>query len=248
MTGDSEHKDRLYDEPRGEVTAFAFDAAVAAVFPDMINRSVPGYAAVVAMTGLLAGRHAQAGSRAYDLGCSLGATTFAMAGHIEADDCTIVAVDNAPAMIDRLNENIGKLSQPGPAIETVCADIRDTDIADASVVVLNYTLQFVPKEERLGLLKKIHAGMRPGGCLILSEKLAFEDAEEAKLHTQLHEDFKRAQGYSELEIAQKRAALENVLVPETREAHLDRLREAGFVRATLWFQCLNFASFIAFRD
>lgn len=236
-------QDRLYAEPNPEIADFAFDDRVAAVFPDMIRRSVPGYAAIVSMIGLLAEEHAQPHSRLYDLGCSLGAATAAMRGRVHAQGCELVAVDNAPAMIERAREIFD--SEPGMPVELQCADIRDVTIENASVVILNFTLQFLPTEERLPLLKRIRQGMRPGGVLVLSEKVAGADAAQDALLTDMHHAFKRANGYSDLEISQKRIALEKVLVPETVAVHQQRLADAGFDRSDLWFQCFNFVSLVA---
>jgi tRNA (cmo5U34)-methyltransferase len=132
-------------------------------------------------------------------------------------------------------------------VEVRCEDIRNVEIADASVVVLNFTLQFIPPEGRLDLLQRIYTGMRPGGVLILSEKVRFEDGHLDELLSDIHHDFKRAHGYSDLEISQKRTALENVLVPEAIPTHRDRLTEAGFASVDVWFQCFNFMSMLAVK-
>lgn len=237
-------KDSLYANPLGEISAFKFDEAVVSVFPDMIQRSVPGYAAIISAIGMLAGRFSQANSRCYDLGCSLGAATVAMRKHINAQNCRIVAVDNSPAMVEGLQQS---LVGDGGAIEVVCADIRDVEIQNASVVVLNFTLQFIPLLDRQTLLANIYRGMLPGGLLIVSEKLAFEDARQQQLQIDMHHDFKRLQGYSDLEISQKRTALENVLLPESFAVHQQRLLQAGFGSAEIWFQYFNFASMVALK-
>jgi len=237
-------RDRLYAAPREEVERFVFDERVAAVFGDMIARSVPGYATIVAMTGILARRHALPGSRIYDLGCSLGAASAVMADSLEGRECTIVAADSAPAMLERARAELATRGLD-ERIELVCADIRDLEIESASVVVLNFTLQFLPVTERLVLLQRIRRGMLPGGVLVLSEKIAGASAEEERLLVELHEAFKQANGYSELEISQKRTALEQVLVPEPVAVHRQRLAEAGFGSVDLWFQCFNFVSFVA---
>ncbi|MDJ0739576.1 MAG: carboxy-S-adenosyl-L-methionine synthase CmoA [Gammaproteobacteria bacterium] len=223
---------------------FVFDETVAAVFPDMIQRSVPGYPAIVNMIELLAARYAQPGSLLLDLGCSLGASTVALASGAAGRDCTVVGVDNAAAMLDRAR---ALCVAAHPEITWQCADVRDFAIADASVVVLNFTLQFVPVADRAALLARIRAGLRPDGILILSEKIAGEDAGADALLNDMHHAFKRANGYSDLEISRKRSALENVLVPETIATHRARLQQAGFTRSDLWFQCFNFASMVAAR-
>jgi len=241
---DGRRRDELFataDAPAGD---FVFDEAVAAVFPDMIQRSVPGYPAIINMIQLLAERHAQAGSLLIDLGCSLGASTSALALGSRGKDCRVVGVDNAPAMLARA-QNALRESHPG--IDWVCADVRDIAIEDASVVVLNFTLQFLPPNQRLQLLQRVYGGLRSGGILILSEKIAGENADADRLLTDMHHAFKRANGYSELEISRKRTALERVLLPEKLTAHQGRLAQAGFARSDVWFQCFNFVSLVARR-
>jgi len=238
-------KDTLYRQD-GPVTDFVFDERVAAVFTDMINRSVPGYGTILTMIGTLAERYAQAGSRCYDLGCSLGGATLAMRREIKAEGCTIVAIDNSPAMIARCGDILQR--EPGGVpVALQCADILDAEISDASLVVLNFTLQFIAPAQRAALLHRIYAGMRPGGMLVLSEKIHFEDPELNALFIDLHHRFKEQNGYTRTEIAGKRAAIENVLVPETLRAHEARIRAAGFTSFAVWFQCFNFASMVAVK-
>ena len=225
---------------------FVFDDRVVNVFPDMINRSVPGYALIIPMIGLLARRYAQHGSRIYDLGCSLGAATLAMSQAIKVQEVEFIAVDNSAEMIGGLNDILAQQGSCVP-VKTLVEDIRSTVISDASVVVLNFTLQFVSPADRLQLIQGIAGGLRSGGILVLSEKLCFEDALEQERQTAWHHDFKRAQGYSELEIARKRDALENILKPENAGMHRARLIEAGFSEVYQWFQGFSFASFVAIK-
>lgn len=245
----TDSRDTLFADPLTGQGLFAFDDSVAKVFPDMITRSVPGYPTIVAMTGLLAGKYATAGSTLYDLGCSLGASTLAMRQNIREPDCRIIGVDSSAAMLDRCRGIVDKDS-PGahPAEVTLtCANLQDVSIANASVVVLNFTLQFVPPEQRDPVIAEIYRGMLPGGILVLSEKVTFEDPHLDELNIELHHQFKRANGYSELEVARKRNALETVLIPETLERHRHRIAQAGFSSCDVWFQCFNFASLIALK-
>lgn len=239
-------KDTLYASPVGAISSFQFDQSVVNVFPDMIERSVPGYQAIISAIGLLAGRYAQEQSVCYDLGCSLGAATFSMRHQILTKDCKIIAVDNSKAMIQQLKAHL-KDDNGRIDVDVQCADIRDILIKNASVVVLNFTLQFIPIEDRLMFLKKIYQGMLPGGVLILSEKLKFTDERQQELQTDLHHVFKKTQGYSDLEISQKRSALENVLLAETFSTHQRRLSEAGFTSTEIWFQYFNFSSMIVLK-
>ena len=132
-------------------------------------------------------------------------------------------------------------------MDLVCANLQDIHIDNASVVVLNFTLQFIPLELRNRVIRNIYAGLRPGGIMVLSEKVTFEDPHLDELNIDLHHQFKRANGYSDMEISSKRAALENVLQPETLAQHKQRIGEAGFSSCDVWFQCFNFASLVALK-
>jgi tRNA (cmo5U34)-methyltransferase len=236
--------DRLYSRPVRRVADFVFDETVARVFPDMIERSVPGYSALIPLIGMLAERYMQPGGRCYDLGCSLGAVSLAVARFLKSSDkdlkdCRIVAIDNSGAMVERCRRN---LYDSGMPVDVVCADIQTAELDAAAVIVLNFTLQFIEPGERDGLMKKIYSALCPGGALILSEKITGEP-----VLAELHHAFKKANGYSDLEIAQKRAALEKVLVAESVDAHIGRLQDAGFSHVRPWFQCLNFVSLLAIK-
>ncbi|MEE9397617.1 MAG: carboxy-S-adenosyl-L-methionine synthase CmoA [Methylococcales bacterium] len=238
--------DSLYVNPIEQPSSFKFDDAVARVFPDMIQRSVPGYGAIISAIGLLGKKYAQPDSNCYDLGCSLGAVALSLSQNITASRCRIVAVDSSSEMIDRSRQIIGMDRSTVP-VELMCADIREIDIKRASIVVLNFTLQFIPIVDRLKFLSKIYSGLLPGGVLIVSEKLQLADTQQQSLFSEMHHAFKSAQGYSDLEISQKRTALENVLIPETLPVHEERLKRAGFTSCGVWFQYFNFASMIALK-
>lgn len=241
-------KDTLFAKPLQSIAGFRFDEEVVAVFSDMIQRSVPGYETIIHMTGVLAERFAQTHSHCYDLGCSLGGSSFTMREQLTGRDCKIIAIDNSQAMLDRLQALLQQHSQTTDIpVELRCEDIVDSAIENASVVVLNFTLQFIPLPQRQALLDKIFRGMRSGGILVLSEKIRFQDSHLDQLNIDLHHAFKRANGYSDLEISQKRSALENVLLPETLDTHQQRLQQAGFNNCDVWFQCFNFASLIALK-
>jgi len=241
-------KDIIYHKAFASIADFAFDQSVVEVFPDMIERSVPGYNTIIAMTGVIASRYAQPDSHYYDLGSSLGASTLSMCRQLNPDQGKIIAVDNSAAMLQRCREIIAASQGPQDiVVELQLADIRDVSIENAAVVVLNFTLQFVPPADRQGFLQTIYRGMRPGAVLLLSEKILFDDAKLQQLNTALHHEFKRANGYSDLEISQKRSAIENVLIPETIDTHQRRLQEIGFSSVDVWFQCFNFASMVAIK-
>jgi len=240
--------DRLFAQPLDQVPDFVFNEDVAKVFPDMIKRSVPGYPTIVENLGVLAAQFAQPHSTLYDLGCSLGAVTQALRRHVKTDGCRVLAVDNSPAMVERCREYLhaqDAMFQELLPTEVIEADILALEFRPASLVALNFTLQFIAPQQRLALLTRIRQALLPGGALILSEKLCFTDEADQKLLNELHLAFKRANGYSELEIAQKRSAIENVMKPDSLEQHRERLLAAGFSRVVPWFQCLNFASLIA---
>jgi len=236
-------KDRVFSRALSDVRAFEFNETVANVFQDMISRSVPGYALLLHMIGLYADIFIQPSSRIFDLGCSLGEATLIIADRAEHIDCEIIAVDNSAAMISKCEQLPDALNK----IEWRCEDIRQTEISNASMVVLNLTLQFLPPEERPALLGKIFQGLNPGGILVLSEKVVFEDATESERMVQLYQGFKKTMGYSDLEISQKRNALENVLIPDSEQQHLQRLNDAGFGEIYQCFRSFNFVSYLAIK-
>lgn len=241
-----EGEDSIYAQPHSHLVDFRFDERVANVFPDMIRRSVPGYETVIAMLGVFASQLVRPNTRVYDLGCSQGAAGMAMRHHIKAPGVTLVGVDNSSAMIERCRANLAADLASVP-VELRCESISDTPITQASLVVLNYTLQFLSLAERQQLIEKIFAGLVSGGGLVLSEKVVLEPEQRQAEFTDWHHEFKRLNGYSDLEISQKRQALENVLVPETIAVHRERLAKAGFESISVWSQCFNFVSFIAIK-
>ncbi len=238
--------DNIYAQKKSHLVDFVFDEAVANVFPDMIRRSVPGYENIITMIGLFAEQYVQDNSQCYDLGCSLGAATLTLRHHINKENVQIIAVDNAKSMIERCQINIEKDPAPTP-VQLICDDIQNSAINNASLVILNFTLQFLDPETRMELLQHIYNGMNQGGALILSEKITFADKATRNVNIQLHEAFKKSNGYTELEISQKRSALENTLIPDTIATHQQRLTDIGFTTVNTWFQCFNFMSMLAIK-
>ena len=239
------NKDNLFNNPQ-QVVDFAFDDAVADVFPDMIRRSVPGYETVISLLGVLAEQYCQPKSKVYDLGCSLGAATLSMHRQTRTMGLKHICVDNSEAMVKRCTSRL-KRHMPDANLIVVCDNIEDIEIKNASLVVVNFTLQFLAPDVRLTLLKKIYNGLLSGGALVLSEKLVFEDKTESESQIKWHHAFKSANGYSDLEISQKRVAIENVMIPDSFETHQQRLHQAGFDESYQWFQAFNFASLIAIK-
>jgi len=237
--------DNIYAQKQS-ANPFQFDEKVAAVFPDMIKRSVPGYAEVIHHIGLLSSLYILPKTNGYDLGCSLGAATLAMSCGNKQSGVEIIGVDNSSAMIERCSNNIDNFKHQTP-IKLIKENIQSVNIKNASMVVLNYTLQFIPQKERYDVLNSIFQGMVSDGILVLSEKIIFSDEQINQLMIKLHHQFKRDNGYSELEISQKRNALETVLVPEERNSHIERLQQIGFKHVGCLQQTLNFATFIAIK-
>lgn len=240
------NKDTIFSAPIDKIGDFTFDERVAEVFPDMIQRSVPGYSNIISTIGMFTQRFITANSNLYDLGCSLGAATLSMRRYVNQEGCKIIAVDNSPAMVERCKLHINAYRSDTP-VDVVEADIRNITIENASVVVLNFTLQFLSPEDRQSLLTNIYSGMNKGGILIISEKYTFDDKAANELLIDLHHDFKRANGYSELEISQKRTAIENVLRSDSIITHKKRLHDIGFSSAEVWYQCFNFGSMFAIK-
>lgn len=240
-------RDKLFSAPLENMVDFRFDERVVSVFPDMIQRSVPGYATLISNIGILAQRYLQPNTQCYDLGCSLGAVTLSIRQRCHVAGTKIVAIDNSAAMIEKAETIIAADETGTMPVELCCGDINTLPITQASVVVMNFTLQFIAPALRQALIQKVYDGLVPGGIFILSEKLAFEPDFVNDFHIEAHHQFKRANGYSDLEISQKRSALEQVLIPETMAQHVSRLEQAGFSLVQQWFQTFNFASLVAVK-
>lgn len=239
-------KDQLFSTPIDKLGDWTFDEKVAEVFPDMVQRSVPGYSNIISMIGMLADRFVQPNSMIYDLGCSLGAATLSIRRNISYDNCHIIAVDNSLPMVERCQNHINSYKAKTP-VNVICEDICNIKMHNASMVVLNFTLQFLTPENRQYILNNIYQALNPNGILVLSEKFSFTDNTVNELLFNMHHDFKRANGYSELEISQKRNMLENVMLTDSIETHKRRLSDAGFKHIDTWFQCFNFGSIIAIK-
>ncbi len=240
---DIKAKDKVFSRPLTSVKAFEFDEQVTRVFDDMIGRSVPGYELLVRLIALYADIFVSEDSKVYDLGCSTGVVSRVIAQQVKDRNCCIIAVDNSPSMISKCRE-----THSDQVIDWICGDLESMAIENASMVVLNLTLQFINPEQRVAVLKKIHQGLRPGGVLVLSEKVEYDNAETQVNMTELYQAFKKLQGYSDLEIAQKRTALEKVLIPDKKSLHLKRLMQCGFGEVIESFHCFNFVSFLAIKD
>ncbi len=238
-------KDTLYQTVDGLPGSFRFDARVAAVFEDMISRSVPGYQQILQLLPTLTRAFFRPDTNYYDLGCSLGAGLLAMHTGFDQRNARLIGIDNSTAMLAEAEQNLSHLNQD--TLKLVLQDLQDTDFEPAQMVLMNFTLQFIPLADRQALLERIFASLHPGGVLVLSEKLKFSDADTADLMASIHYQYKKDQDYSELEISKKRDAIDNVLIPETLEEHTSRLRSAGFKTITPWIQNLQFISLLAVK-
>lgn len=242
------NNDDLYQSELEHIGDFKFDESVAKVFADMIARSVPGYQQILSLLPSLTRQFEFPGSRYYDLGCSLGAGMIAMAQGLERHESQIIGVDNSPAMLKKAETILHAYNNIHNAhFELCCSDINDYQLQKAGMVLMNFTLQFIPVGQRELLISRIYQALTPGGALVLSEKICFDHTQTNDLLTNIHHQFKRDRGYSQLEISQKRQAIENVLVPETLSSHVQRLEKAGFSIVTPWVQNLQFLSILAVK-
>jgi len=236
-------RDKIYKD-KVDISKFTFDQKVVNVFDDMVLRSVPGYKQMIELIGLAGRTYPIINSNVYDLGCSTGAATLSIASNLKSASVKIFSIDNSKEMIEQCSKN---LSGTEANIQYICDDIENIKLDNASLIVLNLTLQFINPKYRSDLIKRIFKSLLPGGALIISEKIIHENEETNKSLVSLHESFKRENGYSETEIAQKRKAIEDVLIPESIEQHLKRLSDSGFKKPLVQMQCINFVSFLAVK-
>jgi len=237
-------KDKLYDNDTAPIADFRFDENTAAVFDDMLERSVPFYAEMQRQIAELAADFATDGSLIVDLGCSLGQTIHRLDSL--AQDVRFVGIDSSDAMLARADAALA--SSMRHPYELRRADLNDgLRLDNASVVIMSLTLQFVRPLYRQRVLAEIYAGLNPDGCLLLIEKVGVEESLLNRLYIDHYYDFKRRNGYSRTEIARKREALENVLIPYRLTENEEMLRNAGFRAVDAFFKWYNFAGLIALK-
>jgi len=238
-------KDTLFQNGNSKKN-FAFDEQVAEVFDDMVNRSVPLYRTVIEATAQILNQRPGSKLTLYDLGCSTGTTLLELSRLLREHELRLIGIDNAPAMLERARRKAAMFSK-SDIISFRKGDISNCPLSDAEVILCNYTLQFTPPATRRKLVERFFEALPEGGLLIISEKVAPQSQFEESF-INIYHDFKRRQGYSELEIAAKREALENVLIPFTTEENIAILRQAGFEQVEIFSKWFNFASFVALKS
>lgn len=222
---------------------FEFDENVAIVFDDMLERSIPFYKEVLELVCNLALLNSQKDSKIIDLGCSTANTLLHL--YKKSKERILIGVDNSKPMLENAAK---KIQAYGANIKLIEDDITQCDLQGSDVVLANYMFQFIRPLKREIFAKKIYDSLNVGGILLLSEKIIFEDKVLNKQMIDLYYDFKRSNGYSDFEIAQKREALENVLVPYTKDENIAMLQKAGFYSVETLFQYGNFITFMARKE
>jgi tRNA (cmo5U34)-methyltransferase len=237
-------RDEVFKETLSRPSDFKFSSKVAGVFDDMVVRSVPYYVEMQRMMGEIAADHYQNGTNVYDLGCSTGTTLICMNESV-AQQAKFIGIDDSPDMLKKCKDKLREADFTRQ-FDLQVADLNEgVKIENASVVVLCLTLQFVRPINRQNLLKNIFDGIVPGGALIVIEKILAEDSAFNRDFIKYYYDMKRRNNYSEMEISQKREALENVLIPYKLSENITLLRNAGFAHCEIFFKWYNFAGFIA---
>jgi tRNA (cmo5U34)-methyltransferase len=226
---------------------FSFNEQVAEVFDDMLERSIPCYHQVMKMTAQLIAPFVTSHDRIYDLGCSTGKPLLTLASHFGNETLEYVGIDNSQAMINKAKRK-AELFTNTSQIDFLLGDITRIELAPCKVILLNYTLQFLRPLERADFLRKIHGALLPGGIIIMGEKIISHHSKINRVFIDLYFDFKREQGYSEIEIAKKRETLENILIPFSIAENKNMLKNAGFSQCETFFQWFNFISFIGLKE
>ena len=231
----------------GPVKPFEFNSEVAQVFDEMAARSIPFYHETQARIYDILKRLPNVPNKVCDLGTSTGSLIFFLAQQFNDATIQFVGYDNSPAMIEQAKSRSQLMSLAGQ-IEFRMANILAEDFSGSDVIVLNYVLQFLAPDDRLAFVKKLHANLKPGGVLILSEKTKPPHIQLAEIFSDCHDAYRIRNHYSQLEISQKRKALENVLVPWSLQENLQVLAAAGFVSAEPFLVWHNFASIVAVKS
>lgn len=235
-------KDALYKKNLSNIEPFSFNENVAAVFDNMINRSVPMYKELQSIIVRLVNHLYKPGFVVYDLGCSTGETIVQINKKIKQKNIQIVGVDSSEAMLKKAKYKCKDIED----VFFECNDIQKIEFKKAGIIIMNYVLQFIDPKFRANLLKNIYTNLQPGGALLLSEKIKSSVLNDVFLTA--HEQFKLDNSYSNLEIQQKRKSLENVLITLTVADNVKLLQNAGFTVIEKYFQYLNFCGFIALKS
>ncbi|MBU0673105.1 MAG: carboxy-S-adenosyl-L-methionine synthase CmoA [Proteobacteria bacterium] len=238
-------KDTLFRE-NSDKQDFLFNDQVADVFDDMLTRSVPCYAQVIDITSKIISKLVRPGDTIYDLGCSTGTTLLELSRRLSEPEVTFIGIDTSAAMLNRATHKAEMYSQ-GNRIQFIEQDITKADFTEAGVILLNYTLQFIRPPRRQDFMNRIARSLRPGGVLIVSEKVISHSPRLNPLFIDAHLDFKRKNGYSETEISRKRESLENVLIPFSIQENHQMMAQAGLTDVDTFFQWFNFASIMAIK-
>ena len=242
--------DKVFSDPIRKIPPFTFNEKVAHVFDDMAERSIPFYREVQKMITDLSLTFFQEGSKIYDLGCSTATTTALIyQGLMDRGitDFVITGIDNSKAMCQEAKIKLDSINASKDHVSITNGDFLTEDIHDASVVIMNYTLQFTDPLNRETLIKKIYNGLRHNGILLVSDKLLQSNTDISRTFVDKYYNMKRLNGYSELEISQKREALDNVLIPYTLEEETALFEECGFKGVDPFFTWYNFTSFICIK-
>jgi tRNA (cmo5U34)-methyltransferase len=250
---EDERKDKVFSKPMGKIRPFEFNENVAHVFDDMAHRSIPFYNQVEQMTASLAATFWQDDTAIYDLGCSTATCSLLVHNEIQKQrgivpgGFEIQAIDSSVPMCAEAKEKVSSAGIDSSVIHIRHGDILDIDIKNASVVIMNYTLQFIPPLKREKLIRKICAGLGENGVLLVSDKALQSHTDISRIFIDKYYDYKRTHGYSELEISQKREALENVLVPYHINEEENLFKKCGFDSVDIYFSWYNFTSFICVK-
>ena len=244
---DSQPKDKVFDFRDKAVGDFRFDKTVVTVFDDMVSRSVPYYDEMQRMSAELAGDFATEGSNVYDIGCSTGTTLIEFDKKIKPQNVTLHGLDNSHDMLTRAREKLDAAKLNHPFALGFCDLNKGIQLENASVISLILTLQFTRPLYRERMMQQIYNGLNENGALILIEKLTSEDTIFNRLFIEHYYEYKRKNGYSEMEISNKREALENVLIPYRMEENFDLLKFAGFKKIDVFFRWYNFCGIVAMK-
>lgn len=226
------------------VKQFEFDEKVVRVFDDMVTRSVPYYLQNQELIFSILSAILPKNAKVLDLGCSTANTLLALS---KRDDLELFGLDNSDEMLKRAKIKADDL---GVKINFYNQNIEDILSLNESfdAIICSYTLHFIRPLLRQELLNKIYKKLNKNGVFILCEKLLYDNKVLQKNIIDIYENYKENQGYSRYEIAQKRAALENVLIPFTYDENVNILKNANFKQIDCFFRWANFCSFIAFKE
>ena len=234
-------QDNLFNE--NHQGKFTFNEDVANVFDDMLNRSIPFYRDNLKLNAKILSKYIKDGDKVYDIGSSTlnFLLYFEQNFKIKAD---LIGIDNSKPMIKKATN---KIKSYNSNINLIFGNIENIELKPSQAIVSNYTLQFIDKDKRSEVIKKIFNSLNDNGIFLVSEKVISNNKKLNENLIEIYHNYKQDKGYTITQIEKKKEALENILTPLSLDENMSMLKKVGFKEVEVLFKWANFSTFLAIK-